>query len=161
MIRQLLQKYTTTDPDLLSSGLYNDNQFYAAFLKDLAKSQSEVIIESPFVTVKRVKLMLPIFEKLKTRRVKVVINTREPQRHDSYMRSEAERALPMLQAIGIQVIYTQNHHRKVAVLDRNILWEGSLNILSQSDSREMMRRIVSSTLAWQMVRFTKLDSLMN
>lgn len=43
--------------------------------------------------------------------------------------------------------------RKIAVIDGRILWEGSLNILSQGNSREVMRRIESEELTKQMVRF--------
>ena len=122
---------------------------------------SEVITESPFVTNRRAAKLLPTLQKLKSRHVRVVINTRDPNEHDNYLRSEATQALAIFQHIGVQVIYTENHHRKLAILDRNVLWEGSLNILSQNDSREMMRRSVSASLAWQMVRFTKLDGLIN
>jgi hypothetical protein len=62
-----------------------------------------------------------------------------------------------LQHMGVQVLYTGYHHRKLAILDRAILYEGSLNILSQNKSSEVMRRIESVSLAWQMVRFTGID----
>lgn len=62
--------------------------------------------------------------------------------------------------MGVQVLFTGNHHRKVAILDRSILYEGSLNILSQNDSSEVMRRIKSTQLAWQMVRFIGIDALL-
>ena len=59
--------------------------------------------------------------------------------------------------MGVHVIITSgNHHRKLAILDRKVLWEGSLNILSQSYSREVMRRIVSTDQAEEMFRFIKL-----
>jgi hypothetical protein len=62
----------------------------------------------------------------------------------------------MLQSIGVEVLYTGGHHRKLAIIDRQILWEGSLNILSQNESCEVMRRIESDELAMQMLQFTKL-----
>jgi hypothetical protein len=39
----------------------------------------------------------------------------------------------MLQKLGVQVLYTSGHHRKLAIIDREILYEGSLNIPSQND----------------------------
>jgi hypothetical protein len=50
-----------------------------------------------------------------------------------------------------------NHHRKLAILDRSIVWEGSLNILSQTYSRELMRRIEDRESAEQMFIFLNLD----
>ncbi len=43
--------------------------------------------------------------------------------------------------LGVQVfVCTNNNNRKLAIIDRNALWGGSLNILFQSNSREITRR---------------------
>jgi len=147
--------------DLLSSKLYDQNTFYPAFLKDLASCHSEVIIECPFITNRRLKTLLPTLEKLKARKVRITINTRDPRTHDeAYRQDDAYVAISKLQHMGIQVLYTGNHHRKIAILDRSTLYEGSLNILSQNDSCEVMRRIESVPLAWQMIRFIGIDHLL-
>jgi phosphatidylserine/phosphatidylglycerophosphate/cardiolipin synthase-like enzyme len=147
---------------LIDSKLFDDQDFYRAFLKDLHKCQREVIIESPFITQRRLDTLLPTLRKLKTSRVKIIINTRDPQSCDNdYMRDDADRAISTLQHMGVQVLFTGKHHRKLAILDRNILWEGSLNILSQSNSCEVMRRIKSTELAWQMIKFIDIDKLTN
>jgi hypothetical protein len=148
--------------DLTSSKLFSDETFYVAFQKDLQKCQHEVIIESPFMTRRRLDTLLPALKKLKSRRVKIIVNTRDPLSCDNeYMREGTSRAISTLQHMGVQVLFTGNHHRKLAILDRNILWEGSLNILSQSDSCEIMRRIESTSLAWQMIKFIAIDNLTN
>lgn len=146
-------------PELLYSKLFNEDTFYDAFVKDLNNCLHEAIIESPFITRRRLLMILPVLEKLKKRGVRLSINTRDPREcEDEYWRNEAMDAVSALQHAGIYVLYTAGHHRKLAILDRNILWEGSLNILSQNNSSEIMRRIESVTLAWQMAKFTKLDT---
>lgn len=47
-------------------------------------------------------------------------------------------------------------HRKLAIIDGCILWDGSLNILSQAHSKEIMRRPNSAILCKQMASFTRL-----
>ena len=154
---KLLQRQAAPT-DLLTSSLFDENTFYEKFERDLNKCQQELIIESPFVTNRRLRHLMPTFEKLKKRNVRIVINTRDPEAHDDdYMQAEARRALSNLQHMGVHVLYTAGHHRKLAILDRKILYEGSLNILSQNDSCEVMRRIESVRLAWQMARFVKVD----
>ena len=104
-------------------------------------------------------IILPVLEKLKKRGVRLTINTRDPREcEDEYWRHEAMDAIATLQHAGICVLYTAGHHRKLAIFDRNILWEREINILSQSKSSEVMRRIESAELAWQMAHFTKLDT---
>lgn len=147
---------------LLDSQLLNEDTFYPMFLKDLSKCQSELIVECPFVTYRRLSMLSPTLEELKARKVRVAINTRDPQTHgDEYMRGDAHDAISKLQHMGIQVLYTGNHHRKLAILDRRVLYEGSLNILSQNNSCEVMRRIESVQLAWQMTKFVGIDKYLN
>lgn len=143
--------------ELITSSLFDQDTFYEAFLRDMRRCRNELIIESPFITTKRISALLPIIENLRKRRTKVVINTRHPEEHDGIYQFQAEDAIARLQAIGVTVLYTGGHHRKVVVLDRSILWEGSLNVLSQNDTCEIMRRIVSGTLAQQMVNFLRIE----
>jgi phosphatidylserine/phosphatidylglycerophosphate/cardiolipin synthase-like enzyme len=157
-----LLKRQSSAADLIGSKLFNDSDFYAAFQKDLQRCQSELIIESPFITQRRLNNILPTIQKLKNKGVRVIVNTRDPLGcNEEYMREDATRAISELQHMGVQVLFTGKHHRKLAILDRNILWEGSLNILSQNDSCEIMRRIESTQLAWQMTRFIAIDKLTN
>jgi hypothetical protein len=67
--------------ELLDSKLYDQDTFYPAFMKDLANCHSEAIIECPFITSRRLKTLLPALEKLKTRKVRIAINTRDPRTH--------------------------------------------------------------------------------
>ena len=136
---------------LLSSRLYDQNTFYEEFLHDLNNCKSEVIIESPFITVKRTTFLKPILDRLVDRGVRVIVNTREPKEGERY--SETISALSILHELDVDILFTGNHHRKLAVLDRTVLYEGSLNILSQNESCEEMRRIESAILAWKMVAF--------
>jgi phosphatidylserine/phosphatidylglycerophosphate/cardiolipin synthase-like enzyme len=156
MFKLLARSISPTE--LLKSTLYDETTFYDAFTRDLKRCQHEVIIESPFITNRRLGLLLPTLEKLKARRVRIIVNTRDPETHDNeYTQSEARHAVSHLQHIGVHVLFTSGHHRKLAILDRAILYEGSLNILSQNDSCEVMRRIESTQLAWQMAKFITID----
>lgn len=144
--------------DFVHTRLFDEHSFYKQLRKDLESSKSEVIIESPFISSYRMRSFLPIFEKLVNRKVKVYVFTRYPADHDDLMRLQAEDAIQSLEMLGVQVvIMANNFHRKICIIDRNILWEGSLNILSQSSSKEIMRRISSPQEASLMFKFTKMD----
>lgn len=47
-----------------STALYDQDTFYKAFERDLLSAQQEVIIESPFITERRMSVLLPIFIKM-------------------------------------------------------------------------------------------------
>ena len=125
----------------------------------MSRRWKEAITKSPFITLKRVAKLLPVIRKLRQRGVSVIINTRDPQEHSEFLCSEAGQATAVLQDIGVEVLYTGGHHRKLAILDRRILWEGSLNILSQNDSCEIMRRSESRKLVEQMKQFIRIEAM--
>lgn len=158
LLKSTLRSRRVSATELLTSELLNEETFYPTFAKDLKKCQSELIIECPFITNRRLGQLLPTLESLKQRRVRIVINTRDPQTaDDEYRREDTHSAISKLQHLGVQVLFTGGHHRKLVIIDRKVLYEGSLNVLSQNDSCEVMRRIESTQLAWQMVKFIGVD----
>jgi hypothetical protein len=160
MLGHIFRRYKSISSDLLTSQLYNEETFYRAFMRDLSGCMSEAVIESPFITGNRVASLLPIFNKMRSRQVRITVNTRHPSEHDSPFDAQAWHTIEQMQDMGIEVLFTGGHHRKLVILDRRILWEGSLNVLSQNNSCEVMRRIESEVLVQQMLDFIKIDGFL-
>lgn len=144
--------------NLLSSQLHTEKTFYPSFIDDLKNCREEIIIESPYITNERAGLFIPIFDKLLGKGVKIYVMTRDPKEHEPNMGTQSEQTIWIFEIMGVQTLLcVGNHHRKLAILDRKILWEGSLNILSQAQSREIMRRIDDKGLTIQMFNFLRLS----
>ena len=145
---------------MCNSQLHDEKTFYNTFVTDLEACREEVIIESPFITSSRMRTLKHIFEKLVRNDVKVYVITRDPKEHSNGYDIEAEEEIQYFEAIGVQVLLCSgSHHRKLAIVDRKILWEGSLNILSQAHSREIMRRIENREITLEMFHFLKLGNV--
>ncbi len=146
---------------MFNSKLHDENTFYRAFIKDLENCKEEVIIESPYVTTGRMKTLWLVLNKLLSRGVKIYFITRDPKEHDFSMEYQSEDEIRYCEKLGIQVLLcVGNDHRKLAILDRKVLWEGSLNILSQTHSREIMRRIEDKETTLEMFNFLKLSKVL-
>lgn len=148
---------TEIENGLIASKLLDQDSFYTVFTRDIRKARREVIIESPFLSHKRVNSLLSIFHMLIRLGIMIIINTKPIEEQDFDYQAQAESCVIALQEIGVEVLFTGGHHRKLAIIDRRVLYEGSLNILSQNDSCEIMRRIDSERLAIQMLSFTGLN----
>lgn len=137
------------------SQLFSQNDFYKAFLKDLESSKKEV---GPFITASRMEKLYPVFENLLSHGIKVHFVTRDPIDHeDEYIRYQATNEILYSKELGIKITLLRGfHHRKLAIIDRKTLWEGSLNILSYSKSQEIMRRIEDEKTAKHMLNFLRL-----
>ncbi len=153
--------FETSPKSLLTSKLFDEITFYDTFIKDLKRCEEEVIIESPYIACLRMKSLDPIFQKLVKKGIKVYVITRNPIEHSESLAKQAELEISIFEEYDVQVLLCRgNHHRKLAIIDRQILWEGSLNILSQGNSREIMRRIESYELTMQMFKFLKLERVL-
>ncbi len=157
ILKKLFVKETPVQ-DISTSQLCNEISFFDCFAKDLLHAKEEVIIESPYITLKRLKTFMPVFTKLMTKGVRVYVITKDPSEHSNILSMQAEAGIQYFEELGIQVLLMKGgHHRKLALIDRKISWEGSLNILSQFQSREFMRRIESRELAKELFEFLQYD----
>ena len=139
--------------------LFDDETFYLSFLPDLVHAKNEIYIESPYITIRKTRMLLLYFRNAIRRQVKIVIVTRFPQEHDKTLEIQTKESVKLLKDVGITVIYYGKLHRKIAIIDRRILWEGSLNILSQVYSAEIMRRIDNREQTEQIIDFLGLSRL--
>ena len=146
----------------LNSRLFDESNFYHTFIEDLRNCKKEVVIESPYITASRMELLYPTLKDLLIRKIQIHIVTRNPTDHDENIRHQATNEILECNELGINtILLTGFHHRKLAIIDRAILWEGSLNILSQNNSMEIMRRIKDERCAKEMFDFLKLKKLIN
>lgn len=159
ILSSILSKFRSSSKG--DSRLYDQNSFYKAFMRDMKRAQSEVIIESPFISAYRMEKLFPVFKKLLKKGVSVHILTRDSAEHDEYNGYLAADYLMECAELGIDVRFINNsHHRKLAIIDRGILWEGSLNILSHVKSTEVMRRFNDKHEAKKMLAFLNLNKIL-
>lgn len=142
-----------------SSRLFNDKTFYKAFVRDLYSAKKEIIIYSPFITKFRANYYKNILEKIRRRNIEVFIFTRPVEEYESMIKPQIEHILKWLDNLGVCVYFPGKYiHEKTAIIDREILWEGSLNILAHRASNEMMRRTKSEESAMEVMNYLGLNN---
>ena len=140
--------------ELITSQLFDEQTFNQALCRDIKKARKAVVIESPYLTERRARYFSGLLKKAARRRVKIRVNTRHPRYHSYEMGTQAKLAAKILLESGVKIYtYSDLRHRKLVIIDKKILWEGSMNILSHNRSREIMRRSASSRLCREMIRF--------
>ncbi len=79
------------------------------------------------MSVNRVRYFLPTLKNLVANKVKVFVISRCFEDLDTNLRLQAEQSVSVFEESGIQpLLCIGNHHRTLAIIDRKILWEGSL-----------------------------------
>ncbi len=133
--------------------LHSEQSFYPALAADLKKAESSIVIFSAFATPDGLYRWFPLFSECLQRGVKIRIVTRtvDNQTGSEANKDELVGLLPLLRQSGITFEMRPLPHEKVIVIDDEIVWHGSLNMLSQNKSNEVMTRTVSSSFAKEML----------
>ena len=144
--------------DASRTAIFTAEEFWPAFERDIMSARNHIIIQSPFITARRLKLLSRSIRALAARGITVCVFAQEPRwwsAEDSeldyeaqFVRRELNMAIEMLQSWQVHVNLRKRIHAKLAVVDGAVLWEGSLNILSHAQTQEHMRR----SEGWREVR---------
>nr|WP_203950280.1 AAA domain-containing protein [Microbispora rosea] len=114
----------------------DERSFYETFAAHLAEARHSVWLWSPWVA-RRVRAILPALKKAVDRGVRVTVFVRDPSDSMQQKQSFAD-CLAELRAIVPAVIEVNVMHQKIVVIDERLVMLGSLNVLSQSWTREVM-----------------------
>jgi len=134
---------------------YTAETFWPAFSQDLGRARGRVLVQSPFISGRRIRTISETIVKLMKFGVTICTFVQEPRHwHDeqkllepqtAQQLEEIKAAIKSLEVLGVHVNLRRNIHEKVAIIDQNVLWEGSLNILSHANTKERMRRWTDRT----------------
>ncbi|MCA9806037.1 MAG: helix-turn-helix domain-containing protein [Cyanobacteria bacterium HKST-UBA02] len=137
--------------------VFDHKGFYPQLDQDFRKSRSLILIQSPFLTNRRINSLRSLLSDCVERGVRVCAFVRPI---DSRFGSEIEYmdrcnsldlGISNLNSIGVHVNLRPAIHEKLVVIDESIFWEGSLNPLSYRDSSERMNRWVETGKVHQAV----------
>ena len=131
-------------------GFFTDGTFYPTFLEDLRRASKEVIIFSPFIAAKRLADLITTLRHLNDRGVPTAVVTRDRRYSDSVARE----LIQQVSQAGIRVVQREALHEKLAFIDKQIAWLGSLNILSHSRSSEVMIRFAQPDFVERLLELT-------
>lgn len=148
---------------------FDEVSFYQMFTADLRRAQDTIVIYSPFLTARGIERLRSAFKNALARGVRVCIYTLEP---DDWQRRghadlssevkiklvESNKLFQQLLSLGAHLNLRQKIHEKLAIVDGNILWDGSLNILSHRNTSERMTRWISRRQANDAIAKHKLDT---
>lgn len=138
-----------------SAGIFDDATFYPAFRRDLRRAQRQIVIFSPFLTERGAGRWADELRAAAARDADVRIVTKPPEGG----RGDTTELIDRLRAMGVHVDLRARMHEKIAVIDGEVLWHGSLNILSHRATSESMLRFEATEACEQLaVYVTSLSS---
>lgn len=117
--------------------IHDERTFYQVFSEYLNQADRSIWIWAPWTTPKRVRLLLPVLTNAVGRGVRVTLFVRDP-RDPLQGRPAYQQYLADLRSVVNTVVEINVMHQKIVVIDEKTVMLGSLNVLSQSWTREVM-----------------------
>jgi hypothetical protein len=110
---------------------------------DIERANKSIEIYCPFLGATAVSQWLRRLQQRTSAGVTVTVYTRADEAGPS---GEAQRTqIDRLRAAGCHIQTRERMHEKVLILDSEILWHGSLNLLAHTGSRDLMMRLTSTS----------------
>lgn len=132
--------------------IFDKNNFFPVYSNDIISAEKEIFIVSPFITKRRTVQTLQYLDESASKQIKVTIMTRPFEECKQKNTTTLKDTFNILESADINVLFKSNIHQKFAVIDRRIVWYGSINLLSYGSAEESIMRLESSNIACELMR---------
>lgn len=131
--------------------IFDSHSFMPIFERDIQSAKHEIVICSPFLRRTRTMQMMKLLSLAQINDVHIAIITRPA---DTYKLTDQPSMIALIQTLsesGIRVITRSNIHQKFATIDKNIIWYGSINLMSYGTAEESIMRFENMEIAEELL----------
>ena len=137
-----------------------EDVFLTKLKSDIQLAKKKIIIYSPFMTEKAISPLLPFLKDSVNRGCLIVVITKTIDEVSDTKTQKQECELQLIRT-GIQVIHKKGMHEKIIIIDDDIVWIGSLNVLSfGGTTKEVMCKIISEEGAREFAEIFDIDYIL-
>ncbi len=137
-----------------ANAIYDIDNYAEIYWRDLEEAMSGVIISSPRLNNQKVNRIIDALGKRQESGVKVTIVTWHPDAY-KYGRDDVRTELiERLRKAGFEIRLVENSCEHYAVIDQEIVWYGSVNLLSKEDAEDNLMRVCSKEIAAELLEMT-------
>jgi len=135
--------------------------FYSILRGDLARARNRIVIFSAFITQNRLGQLEPQLRAALERGVKIFVITKAHSDRNKRELSEYRKLEQTITNWGGVIIHKRGMHEKLIFIDNGILWSGSLNPLSFSNTQEVMERRANQNVVQDYANTIRLEELVD
>jgi len=114
----------------------------------------EIIISSSGINAAKVKRVINLIKRSQESGVDITVITLEPENYTISQIEKTRQLIEQLLSVGIRVKLMPIMHEHYAIIDREIVWYGSINLLSREKDDDNLMRVESSEIAQELMEMT-------
>lgn len=138
----------------ITNAIFDSDTYLFAYETDLKSAAKDIVISSPTLGKYKVYRMIGLLKERQEMGIKVTIVTWHP---DVYKYGKDEHRIELMDLLRnygfhIELMFENCEH--YAVIDDEIVWYGSMNLLSKDDIEDNIMRVVSKEIASELLEMT-------
>lgn len=134
------------------NAIFDLDSYEPVYLRDLREAREEIVISSQTLNTPKVNQLIRLSEERPELKITVVTWAPEVYR---YGRDEVRiELMNRLKAAGFKLLTVEDNCERFAIIDRDIVWYGSMNLLSKADVEDNLMRVVSKEIAAELLEMT-------
>ena len=137
-----------------TNAIFDSQNYFESFKKDLLKADKNIIISSPVISGAKVYELIDMLREKQVTGVKVSIVTWEPDLYGFGDTSYWMRLHEEMRQAGFSLKTVEESCEHFAIIDEEIIWYGSMNLLSKPDIDDSMMRVQSTKIATELMALT-------
>ena len=137
-----------------ANAIYDIGNYAETYWKDLEEANSAVVVSSPRLNNQKVDRIINMLGKRRELGVKVTIVTWHP---DAYKYGKDDVRMELMERLrkaGFEIRLVEESCEHYAVIDNEIVWYGSVNLLSKEDAEDNLMRVCSKDIAAELLEMT-------
>ena len=137
-----------------ANAIYDIENYAETYWKDLEEANSAVVVSSPRLNNQKVDRIINMLGKRRELGVKVTIVTWHP---DAYKYGKDDVRMELMERLrkaGFEIRLVEESCEHYAVIDNEIVWYGSVNLLSKEDTEDNLMRVCSKDIAAELLEMT-------
>lgn len=127
--------------------IYDSETYSEVFRGDIINAKAEVMISSPYVSTPGSERLIHNFSAMKSKEASISLITYPASHYSDDIKDRIENIHNRLNMAGIKVSFVDYIPSRYAVIDKEILWYGSMNLVSNIKEDDDEMRIVSRSVA--------------
>lgn len=143
-----------TDKKHETNAIYDNESYSEIYEKDLVEANRNILISSPGINEKKVNRIIALIQKGQESGVNVTVITLKAESYPENRVEKTRQLINQLLEVGINVNQVPVMHEHYAIIDREIVWYGSMNLLSGEKEDDNLMRVVSKEIAQELLEIT-------
>ena len=147
-----------TDKQEVANSIFDSQNYFDVFEKDVVSASKSIVISSPSFSFKKVNWLCAESEQLQLRGVSVVVLTLDPEDYPEDGRDQHKSHIEHLISAGVNVITRHKYRERFAIIEKSLVWYGSMTLLSNEKEDDSLMRISNPAIAEELLEFAVLQS---